>query len=70
MKASELKPGQHFIYTPTAAQFTIKSVTEKRISWWLGFVTKGGQGVNNLRATSTSISIFQEGIENGVYIIL
>lgn len=70
MKATELQPNQKVKFTPTGVVFTIKKVTEKRISWWLGFVTKSGHGINNLRSTSTSIRIFQQGIDDGTYIIL
>lgn len=70
MKATELQPGQKIKFTPTGVTFQIKHVTEKRISWWLGFIAKGGHGINELRATSTSIRLFQQGIDNGTYEIL
>lgn len=69
MKATDLKVGQVMIFTPTGKEFTISLVTEKRISWWLGFVTKSSWGRNNMRKASTSIRIFQRGLDNGAYII-
>jgi hypothetical protein len=69
MKASELTTGAKITFTPTGKVLTISKVTEKRISWYVGFVFKSGYGKNNLRMTSTSINIFQKGIDDGIYIL-
>lgn len=68
MKVQDLKPGDVMIFTPNGNEFTIKTVTEKRIHWWLGFITKSGWGRNNMRTAGTSTRLFQKGIDKGIYI--
>ncbi len=70
MKAQDLITGTKIEFTPTGKIFEIGKVTEKRISWHLDFTCKGGYGKNNLRMTSTSIKIFQKGIDSGTYRII
>ena len=60
-----LTTGQKFKFIPTGVIFTIGRVTEKRVSWYLGFEYQANK--NTMRMTSTSIKIFQEGIEDGTY---
>jgi len=70
MTTLNLISGTQFKFKPTGKIFTIGKVTETRISWYLGFICKGGFAKNNLRMTSTSIRIFQEGLDNGIYTII
>jgi hypothetical protein len=69
MKASELTPGTKVTFTPTGMTFEIAKVTETRISWYVGFEFKGGTGKNTMKMTWCSIKDFQEGIDEGSYII-
>ena len=64
-----MKPGQTYIFTPTGKEFKIAKVTDKNISWYVGFEFKGGNGINTLRMVHTSVKRFQSGIERGVYIL-
>lgn len=50
--------------------FKLAKVTETRVSWYTGHVSKGGQGKNELRMASTSLQLFNKGIENGAYTIV
>jgi hypothetical protein len=69
MKATEIKAGQKFEFTPTNVVFEIANVTDKRISWYTGHAHKSGWGVNTMRMAWTSIKRFQSGIDNGTYIV-
>ena len=60
-----LKSGQKFKFSPTGVIFVIGKVTEKRVSWYLGFEYQVNK--NTMRMTSTSMKIFQEGLEDGTY---
>jgi len=70
MNEFELKAGIKVMYTPTGKIFELAKVTDKRVSWYTGNVSKGGSGKNNLRMTCTSVRIFKRGIENGTYKII
>lgn len=70
MRAEELKPGTIFLFTPTGEPFKIARVTEKRISWYLGFTATSSWGKNQMRLTWTSLKHFQEGIDKGAYKII
>ena len=61
--------GQKVEFTPTGMIFEIAKVTETNISWYVGFNFKGGNGKNNLKMAYTSLKKFNQGIQNGTYII-
>lgn len=66
---TELKAGSKVIFTPTNTEFEIKTVTDKRVSWFTGFEYKSGSGNNTMKTATTSRRIFERGIENGTYIV-
>lgn len=65
-----MKTGTKVLFTPTNKVFEIAKVTDKRVSWYVGFSYKGGNGINTLKMASTSRRLFQEGIDNGSYKII
>lgn len=68
MTVQDLKPGQVLVFTPTGKELTIGKITEKRVSWYFGFVTKSSWGNNNMRMAWASVSNFQDGINRGIYV--
>jgi hypothetical protein len=66
----DIKKGDKFIYSPTNAKFTIGKVTDKRVSWYLGFIELSSWGKNEMRMTWTSRKLFEEGLKDGTYIII
>lgn len=71
MKASDLKPGMKFRFEITGKVFTIGSVTETNISWWLGFTHhNSGFGKNRMKMNWTSIAKFQKSMDDGYYTII
>jgi hypothetical protein len=69
MKATQLTPGTKITFTPTGEVFELAKVTDKRISWYVGFEFKGGRGINTMKMTWCSINDFQKGIDKGSYVI-
>jgi hypothetical protein len=69
MKATDLKKGTK-IQGANGRIFEIEKVTEKRISWFVGFSFKGGNGVNTMKMTWASIKQAQYWIDNGEWNIL
>jgi len=68
MTVQDLKPGQILIFTPTGKELTIGKVTETRVSWYFGFVTKSSWGRNNMKMAWASVKQFQAGIDKGSYV--
>ena len=64
-----LEKGIKFEFTATGKVFEIAKVTDKNISWYVGFNFKGGTGKNNLKMATTSRKMFEAAIKNGDYII-
>lgn len=64
-----LVKGMKVEFTPTGKVFEIAKVTDKNVSWYVGFEYKGGNGTNNLKMAHTSVKRFMDGIERGIYII-
>jgi hypothetical protein len=62
--------GTKVIFTPTGAEFELKTVTDKNVVWYVGFNFKSGSGINNLKTASTSRKIFEDGIAKGTYKII
>lgn len=69
MEATKLTTGTKITFTPTGKIFEIAKVTDKRISWYVGFEFKGGCGKNTMKMTWCSIKEFQKGMDKGSYII-
>ena len=77
MKAIDLKPGQKIHFSIVSkynghyeSDFVIAKNTGKIISWYTGFVHKGGFGKNKLRMAWTSVKKFQDGMNRGVYTLI
>jgi len=70
MKATEITIGTKVNFTPTSNIFEIAKVTETRISWYVGFNFKGGNGINNLKMAWCSVKQFQSGLNSGTYKII
>lgn len=66
----DLKAGQTILFTVTGVEFKLAKVTDKMVSWYVGFEYKGGCGKNTLRMASTTLKRFNKGIEEGSYKIL
>jgi hypothetical protein len=62
-----MEPGQKIKYLPTGKIFVIDKVTDKRYSWYVGFVFKQGNGKADYRKTWVSIKTFNDGLISGVY---
>lgn len=64
-----MKAGQIYLFVPTNTEFEIAKVTEKNISWYVGFTYKSGTGKNTLRMAHTSVKRFQKAIDAGTYVL-
>jgi hypothetical protein len=64
-----VKAGDIVFFAPTGAEFKIAKVTEKRVSWNVGFNYKGGTSKNILKMAWVSLKSFNKGIKDGIYII-
>lgn len=67
MSTTTLTAGTKVKFTPTGSIFEIAKVTDKNVSWYVGFEYKGGSGKNTLKMACTSLKRFLKGIENGAY---
>jgi len=65
----DLKAGTKVIFTPTGAEFELKTVTDKKVFWYTGFDYKSNFGRNTMKTAGTSRTKFEAGIERGTYII-
>ncbi len=65
-----MKTGTKVLFTPTNVVFEIAKVTDKMVSWYVGFSYKSGSGINTLKMASTSRRLFQKGIDEGTYKII
>ena len=65
---SAIKKGTKVVFAETGAIFTLETVTDKKVSWYVGY-HKGGNGKNNLKFTTVSRNRFEGGILRGAYII-
>lgn len=74
MKSTEniynLEKGTEFIFVPTGVKFKIEKVTDKNVSWYVGFEYKGGMGKNTLKMATQSLKRTNEGIAKGTYILM
>lgn len=68
MKATEITVGTKIIFTPTGREFAIAKVTDKRISWFTN-PHKSSWGRNTMKMAWVSIRQFQEGLDEGAYIL-
>ncbi|HEY4755797.1 MAG TPA: hypothetical protein VIH28_07070 [Ignavibacteriaceae bacterium] len=64
MKATDVKIGTIFLFTPTGKEFEVVKVTEKRISW---NVPTHNLGRNTMSMAWTSVKQFQHGLDSGAY---
>lgn len=64
-----MKQNETYTFTPTGEDFKLAKVTDKNVSWYVGFEFKGGTGKNTLRMAGTSVKRFQSGIDKGVYVL-
>lgn len=67
---STLKSGTLIRFTKTGKEFKLEKVTDKRVSWYVGFEFKGGSGKNIMRMTSTSLRLAEKWVSEGAWIIL
>jgi len=68
MKAIEVLVGMEFTFTITGKKFQVSKVTDKRISWYVNPHTSNW-GNNIMKVAWVSMRQFQEGIDEGVYIL-
>ena len=68
IKATEVLSGMEFTFTITSNKFKVSKVTDKRISWFVN-PHKSGCGINIMKVAWVSIKQFQEGIDEGIYIL-
>jgi hypothetical protein len=61
--------GTTYIFTPTGKEFTLNKVTLSRVSWYVGFNYKGGNGINNQKMAWVSRKVFEKGVVDGVYVV-
>lgn len=66
---TDLKAGTKVLFTPTGEEFELKTVTDKRVVWYLGFSVKSSWGVNIMKTAGTSRRLFEKGIASGAYIV-
>ena len=67
---TELKTGMEFIFVPTGGKLRLKTVTDKKVIWFVGFTYKGGTGKNTLKTAGISRKQFEDAIKRGIYVIL
>ena len=70
MRAEDLRIGQRIKYTITGKEFDIARVTDKRISWYVGFIYPSSYKKMSMRMAWVSIKQFQKGLDSGMYVIL
>lgn len=66
---TKLKAGAKIIAS-SGREFKLEKVTDKRVSWHVGFEYKGGNSKNTLKMASTSLRLANEWVENGSWKIV
>lgn len=69
MNIAQIQAGAKVTYTPTGKMFRLAKVTATRVSWYVD-ACKSSWGKNTMRMTWCSLKQFQQGIENGTYVIV
>lgn len=65
-----LKPGTELIFTRTGKKLRLEKVTDKNVSWYVGFEYKGGCGRNILKMATQTLKTTNQGIADGTYLIV
>ena len=63
-----IQVGEKYKYTPTGKVFEIAKVTDRRVSWYIGCTLPSSWGKNKMHMSWTSLKVFQEGINKGLYV--
>lgn len=67
MTTTKIQSGTKIIFTPTNREFSLVTVTDKKVSWYVGNEFKSGTGKNTLKMTCTSMKSFLKGVKSGDY---